>query len=119
MSKLITNVRHLDQMRWAEEFLCALDDLDHRHIMTVFFYYPNDAVDLPSNQNTPLAATRHRMLPVSNTLDIGWFIEQEWGAEAGNMLLSGSNTRPLSLYVTNIYLQCVGVPSSSFVYVKL
>jgi hypothetical protein len=29
------------------------------------------------------------MLLMSSNLDIGWFIDREWGAEAGNMLLLG------------------------------
>jgi hypothetical protein len=79
-------------MKWAEEFLSALDDLDHREILTIFIFYPSE-VEETVEEGMSKSTSRRRMLPMSSNLDIGWFIDREWGAEAGNMLLSGELTR--------------------------
>ena len=81
-----------DQIVWAEEFLSALDDLDHRQILTIFVFYPSEAEETLEDSITK-RTSRRRLLPMSSDLDMGWFIDQEWGAEAGNMLLSGKLTR--------------------------
>lgn len=75
-------------MRWAEEFLSALDDLDHREILTIFVFYPSEVEEV-IEEDMAKKSPRRRMLPMSSNLDMKWFIDQEWGAEAGNMLLSG------------------------------
>jgi hypothetical protein len=38
-------------MRWAEEIICALDDMDSRQILTIFLFHPS---------NTEGAAEGHR-----------------------------------------------------------
>jgi predicted ferric reductase len=79
----------LEQMRWAEEFLCALDDLDPRHILTIFLVYPSKVEGSSEGRVTSFQLPGARMLPLHGTLDMTWLIESEWGAEAGNMLVSG------------------------------
>ncbi|KAF2849416.1 hypothetical protein T440DRAFT_508606 [Plenodomus tracheiphilus IPT5] len=77
-----------EQMRWAEDFLCALDDMDSRQILTVFLFYPDHIEGSSEGRATKFQAPRKRMLSLSGKLDMSWFIESEWGAEAGNMLLA-------------------------------
>jgi hypothetical protein len=79
----------LDQMQWAEEFLCALDDIDSRQILTVLLFYPSDIEGATEGRETKFSPPRKRMLTLPGTLDMAWLVEREWGAEAGNMLIAG------------------------------
>jgi hypothetical protein len=63
--------------------------MDSRQILTIFLFYPNDLEGSSEGRETTFQAPRKRMLSVAGKLDMSWFIESEWGAEAGNMLLSG------------------------------
>jgi hypothetical protein len=64
-----------------EEYLFALNDMDQeRKILTVFCYYPEPVTD---------GLSRPRIMSLSDKLNMPWFIDKEWDAEAGNMLVSG------------------------------
>jgi hypothetical protein len=93
-----------EQMEWAEEFLCALDDIDSRHILTIFLYYPNDVEGSLEGSRTRFKAPRKRMLCLNDTLDVSWLLEKEWGAEAGNMLIMGkSNLNDAQIEISNTF----------------
>lgn len=95
-------------MRWAEEFLCGLDDMDSRQILTIFLFYPNDLEGSSEGRETTFQAPRKRMLSVAGKLDMSWFIESEWGAEAGNMLLSGKWSDHVCQKAAHWWLVCGG-----------
>ncbi|KAF1840098.1 uncharacterized protein K460DRAFT_296976 [Cucurbitaria berberidis CBS 394.84] len=76
-----------DQMRWAEEFLCALVDMDDRQILTIFCYYPNQTDGSAEGHVSSFETPRKRIIPRDDTLSMAWLIEHEWCAEAGNMLV--------------------------------
>ncbi|KAF1359464.1 hypothetical protein EJ07DRAFT_155908 [Lizonia empirigonia] len=69
-----TNCRR-DQMRWAEEFLYALDDTDSRQILTVFLFHPNDTEGAAEGHRTIFTSPRKRILAVPDVLDMTWLIE--------------------------------------------
>jgi predicted ferric reductase len=103
-----------DQMRWAEEFLCALDDMDSRQILTIFLFYPSDTEGAAEGYRTIFTSPRKRILAVPDVLDMTWLIESEWGAEAGNMLVTGKlNSGDSSFSIANAF-QFVVAPASSF-----
>jgi hypothetical protein len=79
----------IDQMQWAKEFLCALDSIDSRQILTIFLFYPDDIEGSSEGRKTKFNPPKKRMLALPDTLDMTWLIEREWGAEAGNMLVAG------------------------------
>jgi hypothetical protein len=109
-----------EQMRWAEEFLCALDDMDSRQILTVFLFYPNDVEGSSEGRETKFQPPRERMFSVSGKLDMTWLIENEWGAEAGNMLLAGKSLNSIECACLDADLtQFVEVRDLSFVQDKL
>lgn len=88
----VTSLTLLDQLRWAAEFLGALEDLDSRQILTVFLFYPSDTEGSSEGRKSNFRPPRRRMLSLSGNLDMSWLIESEWGAEAGNMLVTGSSS---------------------------
>jgi hypothetical protein len=57
-------------MRWAEEFLCALDDMDSRQILTMFLFYPSDIEGAAKGYRTVFTSPRKRILAMPNTLDM-------------------------------------------------
>lgn len=69
--------------------MSALVDQDSREILTIFLFYPDDLEGSSEGRETKFQAPRKRILSVAGKLDMPWFIDREWGAEAGNMLLSG------------------------------
>jgi hypothetical protein len=69
----------------VEEYLFALNGMDQeRKILTIFCYHPKVVKNGPS---------RPRIMSMSDPLDMPWFIDEEWNAEAGNMLVSGKAER--------------------------
>ncbi|KAF2650671.1 hypothetical protein K491DRAFT_720533 [Lophiostoma macrostomum CBS 122681] len=78
-----------DQQCWAEEFLLALHDMDHRQILTIFLLFPNESEGSSQGRDFSIKQQRKRMYPLTCELDMDWWIEQEWCAEAGNMLVTG------------------------------
>jgi hypothetical protein len=73
----------------VEEFLYALNDMDQRQILTVFCFYPSQAGSSSARQTMNVQPPRLRIMSLTSTLDMSWFIDSEWGAEAGNMLVAG------------------------------
>lgn len=84
----ITNYKP-DQQGWAEEFLFALHDMDHRKILTVFLVYPSESEGTSQERVFSIKQPRKRIYPLTGKLDMDWWIEKEWSAEAGNMLVTG------------------------------
>jgi hypothetical protein len=82
---------YLDQILWAQEFLCALDEIDTRQILTIILFYPSKTDGSSEGRKTRFKPPKQRMLSVPGTLDVEWLIEKEWGAEAGNMLVAGQS----------------------------
>jgi hypothetical protein len=76
-------------MRWAEEFLNALNDLDHRNILTIYLLYPNESEGSAQGPISHNQESKTRMFPIFGPLDMAMFVQGEWGAEAGNMLVTG------------------------------
>jgi hypothetical protein len=76
-------------MQWPKEYLNALNDLDHRNILTIYLLYPDETEGTAEGAVNDLKATKSRMFPISGSLDMSMFIEGEWSAEAGNMLVTG------------------------------
>lgn len=80
---------HVDQMQWVKEFLHALNHLDHRQILTIYLLCPNETDGAAEGGFHDSKITEARMFPIFGSLDMAMFIEGEWGAEAGNMLVTG------------------------------
>ncbi|KAJ5035240.1 hypothetical protein J3E72DRAFT_176970 [Bipolaris maydis] len=78
-----------DQIQWAKEYLHALNHLDHRQILTIYLLCPNETEAVAEGGFNDSKITEARMFPISSSLDMAMFIEGEWGAEAGNMLVTG------------------------------
>lgn len=84
------------QEQWALEFLQGLVDMDtsRRRIFTVHIY-ARAQHDVEATARTVSRADpeRPRLLRVDGPLDVTWFLNQEWAAEAGNMVLSGEQRK--------------------------
>jgi hypothetical protein len=96
-------------MRLVEEFLCALNDIDQRQILTVFCFHPSQAEISSTSRVASIQPPRPRILSLTTTLDMSWFIENEWGAEAGNMLVAGKTRVAHTTFIANY----IAVKSSS------
>jgi hypothetical protein len=92
-------------MRLVEEFLCALNDMDQRQILTVFCFHPSQAEISSTSRVASIQPPRPRILSLTTTLDMSWFIENEWGAEAGNMLVAGKTRVAHTTFIAN-YIVC-------------
>ncbi|KAK5003884.1 hypothetical protein LTR28_009624 [Elasticomyces elasticus] len=77
-----------DQELWAKDFLRQLLDMDHRSILTIILYLPQNAVS-HSREMESSESNNQRMFRFDYDLDLTWTIEKEWKADAGNMALSG------------------------------
>jgi hypothetical protein len=82
----------LDQEAWVSQFLRQLLDIDsdQRHIFTLALYSPSQQ----AAQGSKLFDSP-RCFRTNQSLNLGWFIDQEASSEAGNMAIS----RKSSLYV--------------------
>ncbi|EUC40669.1 hypothetical protein COCMIDRAFT_41036 [Bipolaris oryzae ATCC 44560] len=81
-----------DQMKWAKEYLDTLNGLDPRKILTIYLLYPNESEGTAEGEFPSSRVPEARMYPISGSLDMAMFIEGEWSAEAGNMLVTVCGT---------------------------
>jgi hypothetical protein len=78
----------------VEEYLFALNDMDQeRKILTVFCYHPSQSGSYSTRRVATNGPSRPRIMSLPDPLDMPWFMEKEWDAEAGNMLVSGKAGR--------------------------
>ncbi|KAF2278976.1 uncharacterized protein EI97DRAFT_224567 [Westerdykella ornata] len=92
---LIWFLRSRDQMCWAVNFLLALHDLDDRKILNIFITTPSSLEGSAEGRNSALPELRSRIYML-NEIDIDLWINEEWQAEAGNMLTVGKYYSPYS-----------------------
>ena len=76
-------------MKWAKEYLDTLNSIDSRRILTIYLLYPNETEGTAEGEFPSSRIPEARMYPISGSLDMAMFIEGEWSAEAGNMLVTG------------------------------
>ena len=94
-------------MQWAKEFLDTLNSLDHRKILTIFLLCPNEMEGAAEGRFHDSRITGPRIFPIFGPLDMAMFIEGEWGAEAGNMLVTGMLLpNPRKLLTMNSMRKC-------------
>lgn len=58
--------------------------------MNFFFFFPTNG-DAPGQVDALVErewGSIRQVYPMTTNLDVEWFIEQEWGAEAGNMIVA-------------------------------
>lgn len=75
-------------MSWAVEFLLSLHDLDDRKILNIFITTPSSIEGSAEGRNSTIPELRSRIY-LLNEIDIDLWINEEWQAEAGNMLTVG------------------------------
>lgn len=78
-----------DQFCWAEEFLLALHEMDQRQILTIFLSYPSESEGSSEQRVDSFVQPQGRMYSLPSEFDLDYCINEEWGAEAGNMLITG------------------------------
>ena len=91
----------LDQMCWAEEFLVALHDMDKRKILLIYVVFPDESEGSSKSSFTTMDQPRKRIYPLISRLDMDEWIDQEWRAEAGNMLVAGMCLFSVPLFYLN------------------
>lgn len=80
-----------EQMLWAKEFLSRLDAMDDRRkILTIFCSFPDLTVGSSEAPPTNLPIKEPNIVELPSDVDLKWLINNEWNAEAGNMLVSGT-----------------------------
>ena len=88
----ISAKQNSDQMRVIEEYLFSLHDMDQeRKILTIFCYLPDRSASPSTRKAVTDGPQGPRIMSLVDKLDMTWFLDKEWGAEAGNMLVSGKN----------------------------
>lgn len=77
-----------DQEVWAIEFLHKLLELDRRLIFTLVLYVPDVTQGSAAISQVAKGLVQDRLLRTDQPLNLSWYIESEWSAEAGNMAIS-------------------------------
>ncbi|KAF2741743.1 hypothetical protein M011DRAFT_530343 [Sporormia fimetaria CBS 119925] len=104
---LVWFLESTDQEKWASKYLEELRQEDKRRERGVFTL----ALYLPADGNTHPAEERYRR--TTDNLDILWYIEKEYAADAGNMAVSALVHRQPEVPQGNYalaFLACQSVP---------
>jgi hypothetical protein len=64
--------------------------MDHRHILNIHLLSPNLSEGSSQGRDFSIRKPRERIYPLSGGLDMDEWIANEWSAEAGNMLVQGT-----------------------------
>lgn len=83
--------------------------MDHRKILTVFLVYPSESEGTSQERVFSIKQPRERIYPLTGKLDMDWWVEKEWSAEAGNMLVTGMCV-PHSTRITCLAIVVCGSP---------
>jgi hypothetical protein len=75
--------------------LFALDDLDTRHILNIHLLFPSKSVGSSRSHTLSIQQTRSKIHSHEGELNMDDWIEAEWRAEAGNMLVRGNRRTTL------------------------
>ena len=73
-------------MQWVKDFLERLTAQDSRGILNLVLYLPYEGETVQEK----LESQSSRLFQLRTNLDIGWTVEKEWSAEAGNMAVLGA-----------------------------
>ncbi|KAF2194711.1 hypothetical protein K469DRAFT_706201 [Zopfia rhizophila CBS 207.26] len=82
---LVWFIETSDQEAWASDFFKLLLKLDNRYIFTRYFYVPSRMTNTLEKETEK---ETERLVRTDQSLDLGWFINREALAEAGNMVVS-------------------------------
>jgi hypothetical protein len=84
----------VEQEACALRFLFGLMERDReRRIFTVFLYRPFHGKNTSTPTFTRPYDNFQRIYSIPSALDIGWFVQEEWAAEAGTMAVSRKSSK--------------------------
>jgi hypothetical protein len=84
----------VEQEACALRFLFELMERDReRRIFTVFLYRPFHGKNASTPTFTQPYLRFQRIYSIPSAIDIGWFVQEEWAAEAGTMAVSRKSSQ--------------------------